>query len=74
MAVLDGVIAQVAGPGTLDAKVSRLLGGLRGLLEDALYASDLARVQAIADALSAQDAAVRAAVAANPNPPEGRGL
>lgn len=70
MAVLDAITAAVTQAETVQASVIALLEGLSKQLTDAIASGDPAAVQALADQITADTAALSAAVTANtPVPP-----
>lgn len=65
MATLDDVVAEVTAQKTIVASVQALIKGLQDQLAAAIASGDPAKVQAVLDALKANDAALAAAVPAN---------
>lgn len=65
MATLDDVVAEVTAQTSIVASVKALVAGLQTQLADAIASNDPAKVQAVLDALKANDAALAEAVPAN---------
>lgn len=65
MAGLDDIIAKVSALDTVEDSVIALLVGIKAQLDAAIASGDPAKLQAVSDALDAQQAKLSAAVAAN---------
>lgn len=68
MSMLDNLAAQVAANTTVIESAVVLLGGLKVQLDAAIASGDPVRMQALSDALAADDAKLAAAIAANQTP------
>jgi len=62
---LDSLIAQVAATKTIEESAIALLVGLKAKLDDAIASGDPAQLQALSDALAADNAALADAITAN---------
>lgn len=65
MALLDDVIAKVANLGTVEDSIITMLADTNAKLAAAIATGDMAKVQALSDAIDAQTAKMSAAAVAN---------
>jgi len=64
-ATLDDLLTKVAAEKTVDDSIIALLVEIKGKLDAAIASGDLTKIQAVADALDAEQAKIAAAVVAN---------